>query len=172
MRLKNPDETQINELVNINQLLKDLAQIFNQSMCLTRGINLTVTLDNSLTTAALNKAALKQILTNLMKNAIEALPKGGNLRISSQNRVNLNGENHFSITIEDNGPGISEAVLKNLFKPITSTKGFGHSGLGLSVVKKLMDEMQGQIFCSSETSDSQKGSGQKGSQFKLLFPIS
>jgi HD-like signal output (HDOD) protein/nitrogen-specific signal transduction histidine kinase len=172
MRLKNPDETQINELVNINQLLKDLAQIFNQSMCLTRGINLTVTLDNSLTTVALNKAALKQILTNLMKNAIEALPKGGNLRVSSQNRVNLNGKNHFSITIEDNGPGISETVMKQLFKPVTSTKGFGHSGLGLSVVKKLMDDMQGQIFCSSETSDSQKGVSQKGSQFKLLFPIS
>lgn len=162
MRLKNPDEIPRNEQLNVNQVIKDLAQILNQSLCLTRGITLNVSLDSSLTTVTLNKPALKQILTNLAKNAIEALPKGGTLRISSQNHVNINGEDHFAITVEDNGPGIADAVMKQLFKPVTTTKGSGHAGLGLSVVKKLMDDMQGQIFCSSTT---------QGSQFKLLFPI-
>jgi len=163
LRLKQPDEPLPNEAVDINQTIKDLAHIFNQSMCLTHGINVSLSLDNALKPLQLNKIWLRQILTNLLKNAIEAMPDGGALRITTQSRINVNGKHYFAITIEDNGPGIPNEVMAKLFKPVSTTKGQNHSGLGLSVVKKLTDDMQAQIFCSSDS---------KGSQFKLLFPVS
>jgi nitrogen-specific signal transduction histidine kinase len=53
-------------------------------------------------------------------------------------------------------------VLANLFKPVPTTKGEGHAGLGLSIAKNLMDELEGFISCrSSET---------KGTRFQLLLP--
>jgi HD-like signal output (HDOD) protein/signal transduction histidine kinase len=162
LRLKEPDAPAYDELTDINQTLKDLAQIFNHSMCMTRGITLNMSLDTALAPLKIDRISFKQILTNLIKNAIEALPDGGKLQLTSQSRVNVNGNHYFSISIEDNGPGIPDFVMAQLFKPVTSTKGSRHSGVGLSIVKKLMDDMQGQIFCSSDS---------KGSQFKLLFPI-
>lgn len=163
LRLREPAQAQTTETTDINQTLKDLAQIFNQSLCLTRGITLTLSLDSALQPLPLNKPALKQIITNLLKNAIEALGSGGQIRISSQSRANINGRHYVAITLEDNGPGIAPAVMEKLFQPVTTTKDASHAGLGLSVVKKLMDDMQAQIVCSSDS---------KGSQFKLLFPIS
>ena len=63
--------------------------------------------------------------------------------------------------IKDNGPGISEAVLKDLYLPVNSTKGKTHSGLGLSIVKNLIDKMNGSITCRT---------GKTGTTFNILFP--
>lgn len=60
----------------------------------------------------------------------------------------------------DNGPGIDEDIFENLFEPVNSTKE-GHSGLGLTIVKYLIDDIDGEISCSNSSS---------GTRFQILLP--
>ena len=108
-----------------------------------------------------NADAIKQIYTNLIKNAVEALPANGELIVYTQDYVNVDGEDHIEISVADNGPGISTDILPRLFSPIETTKGDGHAGLGLTIVKNLVNELHGSISCRS----SDKGTG-----FYILLP--
>lgn len=161
VRLNKPGQPDDSEAVDTNLVVSGLTDIFRQSMCATRNITVELELDKGMPALMLSKAALKQVLTNLLKNAIEAMSEGGNLTVSTQRQVVFGGKPHVAITIENTGAVIPESVMNGLFSPITSSKGEGHAGLGLSVVKKLMDEMKGQIMCTT-----QRGC----TQFKLLFP--
>lgn len=162
LRLNRPDEQSESEVVDVNSVVDDLARIFRESMCAARNIEVKLELDASLQPVILNKAELKQVLTNLVKNAVEAMAAGGTLTLGSRGKVMVNGRAHLALTIEDTGPGLSEQVLSRLFMPGVTSKGQAHAGLGLSVVKKLMDAMNAQIVCSS---------GDEGTQFRLLFPV-
>lgn len=161
VRLNKPDQPDDSEAVDTNLVVSGLTDIFRQSMCATRNITVELELDKGMPVLMLSTAALKQVLTNLLKNAIEAMSEGGNLTVSTQRQVVFGGKPHVAITIENTGAAIPESVMNGLFNPTTSSKGEGHAGLGLSVVKKLMDEMKGQIMCTT-----QRGC----TQFKLLFP--
>lgn len=162
LRLNKPDELPESESVDVNAVIDDLARIFRESMCAVRNIKVNLELDTSLPALVLNKAELKQVLTNLIKNAVEAMPAGGTLTLRSQRRVMVNGRAHLALTIEDTGTGLPEEVISRLFAPGISSKGGAHAGLGLSVVKKLMDAMNAQIVSSSSDA---------GTQFRLLFPV-
>ncbi len=163
LRLAHPDESRDNrESLNVISVIESTAQIFKDAICTTKQLSLELQLDSRMTDIDCNRGHLKQILTNLLKNAAEALPVGGNIIVSSEASVSFNGRQCVAITIQDDGPGISEEIKGRLFKPVTSTKGSGHSGLGLSIVKKLIDEMHGSIVCRS-SSDS-------GTQFQILLP--
>jgi signal transduction histidine kinase len=72
---------------------------------------------------------LRQVFDNLLKNAVEAMPDGGRIRIASQE-----GEGDFTVSIADSGPGISPENLPRMFLPFFTTKKVGSgTGLGLSV---------------------------------------
>jgi nitrogen-specific signal transduction histidine kinase len=120
-----------------------------------------VELAESLPPLSTNSTHIQQILTNLLKNAVEALPPGGTIRLVTQSDVVVNGRNFAAITVADNGPGLPTSVLKHLFSPVASTKGGAHSGLGLSITKKLIDEIGGSIMCKSNKA---------GTEFQLLIP--
>lgn len=152
---------------DLNALIKEVTQIFQQSICLTHDITINLQLDPQLQTLHFNSGHIKQILTNLVKNACEALTEKGLITISTEASVSLSGVNFAAITIEDNGPGITPDVQQQLFSPLKSTKGDGHSGLGLSIVNKLVKEMNGSIVCRSHTQDS---TGKTGTQFQILLP--
>lgn len=162
LRLNNPDQQHESERVDINGVVDDLARIFRESMCATRGVDLVLDLDSSAQAVELSRAELKQVITNLAKNAVEAMPSGGTLTLGTQSRVVVNGRAHLAINIEDTGPGIDQSVMARLFTPGPTQKGIKHAGLGLSVVKRLMDAMKAQIVCTSTD---------KGTQFRLLFPV-
>lgn len=163
LRLKEPERTDgATSPVDINTIITSIAQIFRASICTTKKIDLELKLDETLTDSQGNPEYLKQILTNLLKNAVEALPINGRITISSEASVSFSGRHFVGIYIEDNGPGIDATIKKHLFSPVTSTKGEGHSGLGLSIVKKLIDEMGGSIVCRSNASN--------GTQFQILLP--
>jgi two-component system NtrC family sensor kinase len=87
---------------------------------------------------------LRQVLLNLLKNSLEAMPQGGNLNISVavQNR-------HLVLTVQDTGQGITPEHLKSLFTPFFSTKEEG-SGLGLTISRGLIEQHQGEIDFASE----------------------
>ncbi|MFE8702683.1 ATP-binding protein [Cytobacillus sp. FJAT-54145] len=103
-----------------------------------------------------SKQIFRQALINICKNSIEAMPDGGNLSIQLaviHERV--------SLTISDNGQGMSQDQLIQIGKPYFSTKEKG-TGLGIMVVKNVVKEMNGEILVNSEL--------RKGTTFTLLFP--
>jgi len=100
---------------------------------------------------------LRRALTNLIINAIQAMPNGGKLTIKSA--IN---DDRVSITVEDTGVGIPEEVKPNLFKPLFTTKSKGQ-GLCLAVVKRLVEGLNGKVSFVS-----QEGNGTK---FTIDLPL-
>jgi len=91
---------------------------------------------------------VEQILLNLMKNAIEAMPSGGALRLSAGTT-----EGTAWLDVSDTGPGLPPAARARLFQPFTTTKGAEGTGLGLAVSQRLAQGMGGNL----ELRDSAKG---------------
>jgi len=147
--------------VNINALLTELTQIFQTSLFAAKKIEVTLDLDERITSLPSDANALKQIYTNLVKNAVEALPTNGQIMVYTLDSVNVDGRENIEISVADNGPGIEASILSSLFSPVKSTKGEGHAGLGLTIVKKLVAELQGSISCRSS---------RKGTSFHILLP--
>ncbi|MCU7871241.1 MAG: HDOD domain-containing protein [Candidatus Thiodiazotropha sp. (ex Lucinoma borealis)] len=158
-----PDELeqQVNS-VDINQLIQDLNKLFQSSLFTTHNIVTELDLDSNIPQLGTRRGHLKQILTNLIKNAVEAMPEGGKLSIASRDNAYLNGKAHIEIQITDNGPGIDREIMDQLFFPGKTTKDSSHSGLGLAIVKNLIDELSGSINCTSNT--------ESGTRFQLFLP--
>ena len=152
---------------DLNALVKEIAQIFQQSICLSHNIELQLRLDPQLQMLNFNRGHIKQVITNLVKNSCEALTNNGLITITTEASISLSGVNYAAITVEDNGPGIPAEIQQQLFSPLCSTKGDQHSGLGLSIVNKLIKEMNGSIVCRSHT---QSSTGATGTQFQILLP--
>ncbi|TKB68482.1 MAG: PAS domain S-box protein [Nitrospira sp.] len=101
---------------------------------------------------------MSQVFINLVMNAVHAMPDGGMLRIG------LAPEKHMvKLTIADTGHGIPLNVVEKVFEPFFTTKEFGQgTGLGLTVVKGIIEEHQGSIIVESEEG--------KGTAFTILLP--
>jgi two-component system NtrC family sensor kinase len=93
------------------------------------GIRIEFALDQSLPLQWVDGGQLRQVFDNLLKNAVEAMPGGGLIQVSTEN-----GDGELVVTISDTGPGIPEENLPKLFSPFFTTKKVGKgTGLGLSV---------------------------------------
>jgi PAS domain S-box-containing protein len=103
-------------------------------------------------------AALTELMTNLILNAIDAMPDGGTLSITTR-RAEDGG---VTATVADTGVGIPEAVSRRIFEPFFSTKGEGGSGLGLAMVYSIVTRHGGDIRVDSEPGH--------GAAFTLTFP--
>ena len=147
--------------VRVNDLVNSLDQLFKNSLFQTHQITSELRLDNHIPTIFSAPDKLKQILINLIKNAVEALPEQGKIIITTRDNCHQDNQIYVEISIRDNGQGIPTEILSHLFQPVESTK-TGHSGLGLTIVKTLIDELNGHISCYSNP--------QAGTEFKLLIP--
>ncbi|MEJ2480917.1 MAG: ATP-binding protein [Acidihalobacter sp.] len=106
--------------------------------------------------------SIKQILVNLVKNAAEALAQGQTITIQTEDAIYIGKDPFVGVIVADDGPGLPPQVLEALFEPVASTKGKGHSGLGLSITKRLVDEVGGRIACRSNAA--------QGTRFQILIP--
>lgn len=104
-----------------------------------------------------NRDQLKQVLLNLIVNAMDAMTNGGQLRISTSEH-----ENFAAVVVSDSGAGIPQETLQKIFDPFFTTKPSG-TGLGLSVSHSIIEGHGGNIAVSSE-----KG---KGTTFTVRLPI-
>jgi signal transduction histidine kinase len=104
---------------------------------------------------------LKQILVNLIKNSVEAMPQGGRIEIANRGLVNRERKLYVELVVADSGPGLSAEVLANLFTAVKSSKEGKHHGLGLSIVHSLVKRLGGEITCRS---------GGTGTTFEILLP--
>ncbi len=91
-----------------------------------------------------DRNGLKQVILNIVKNAVEACPAGGRLEMSLHRDTG-----HAWITVKDNGPGISRETLSKVLRPFFTTKNTG-TGLGLSISASIMKRMGGELRIESE----------------------
>ncbi len=110
---------------------------------------------------------VRQVLNNLVGNAIEAMPFGGRLLIRSRKgRDWTTGRQGLVLTIADNGTGISPAVRKQIFDAFFTTKGTAGNGLGLWVCQEIVDRHQGHLRVRST-----QRPGRNGTTFTLFLPF-
>jgi|WetSurMetagenome_2_1015567.scaffolds.fasta_scaffold32922_1 PAS domain S-box-containing protein len=106
---------------------------------------------------AINPSDLREVLTNLILNAIEAMPEGGEVTLRCYAR-----DDSVLIEVADTGIGMSKEVSAKVFDPFYTTKGVGNSGLGLSVSWSLVTRSGGEIEARSKPG--------RGCAFVLRFP--
>lgn len=162
MRDFSPSVEVVQGTVDINELLRDLMGIFRVSHFTSRGIKSDIQTDPGMPPILTSRNSLKQILTNLIKNAVEAMPEGGVLTVTSRDRINIDGAQYVELTVADSGPGIPPEMLDSVFRPVKSSKGGVHSGLGLTIVKNLVSEIHGSISCRNRSSG--------GAEFTIHLP--
>lgn len=149
--------------VNVNQVIEDLATLFRGSIPATGKMEIRVGLAEGLPEIISDRDQLKQLLVNLIKNALEAMPQGGMIKLTTAPwRGRESGLSHIEICIEDSGPGLPKEVLSSLYQQVVSDKGGEHQGVGLAIVGKLVHELSGLINCRSD---------KDGTHFQLLLPI-
>jgi two-component system NtrC family sensor kinase len=134
-----------------------------------RGVRLLKVTDAALPTVEGDADRLQQVFINLINNALDAMPDGGELRVSTFTRAIGDGRtdesSHAVVEFADTGCGMSEEVRAHIFDPLFTTKEKGHgTGLGLVIVRQVMREHGGDVEVETEPG--------RGSRFRLLFPAS
>ena len=122
-------------------------------------IRLIVDLDSALPTVAMAPPALLQVFRNLTTNAIQAMPVGGTLRLTTSNETSKNA---VQATVADTGPGMTAETLDHLFEPFFTTRAEG-TGLGLAIAREIALAHQGDLHAANR----QDG---PGAVFTLTLP--
>jgi signal transduction histidine kinase len=113
--------------------------------------------------ALIDEEQMTQVLVNLLKNAVEAMPDGGYLEITLDHE-----DNQFVISVSDTGTGIDPTNMEKIFTPFFTTKGIGKgTGLGLATTYGIIKMHKGKIDVESNT-DPLKGP--TGTSFKIMIP--
>jgi signal transduction histidine kinase len=108
---------------------------------------------------------LRQVISNLMLNSLDALGEGGRVTLRASTSQNpLDGSARVRITIADNGHGISAATLPRIFEPFFTTKGSTGNGLGLWVCRQIIEKHGGSIRVRSRTIEPH------GTTFSIILP--
>jgi signal transduction histidine kinase/HD-like signal output (HDOD) protein len=149
-------------MLDLNAFISELVKIFRASISARQNIEIELQLDQNLDPIHSNRNSLKQIFTNLIKNAFEAMEKSGTITITTRGQVNVDGKHFVEIMVSDQGPGVPDEVMEHLFNPVASAKGKNHSGLGLTIVRNLVADLHGSISCRTS-----KGIG---TEFRILIP--
>ncbi len=152
-RQRTPERT----LINVNQLIESTLQLL-QNQILLQNIKVREQLDENLPEIWVDADQIQQVLVNIALNAIEAMPKGGQLTIKSDPLT----DGKISIAITDTGVGIKMENMKNLFDPFFTTKSSG-TGLGLAISYGIVQQHGGQIKVHSRV--------HKGSTFTVILPV-
>lgn len=159
------------EVLDLRNTLADLTHLLNRLV----GERVTLTLNNDPVLPAIraDKRQLEQVLMNLVVNARDAMPDGGEIRVITEgveldaplerDRVVVPVGNYVSVTVADQGIGIAQDKLQKVFEPFFTTKRTGEgTGLGLSTAYGIVKQTGGYIFV-----DSTEG---VGTTFTLMFP--
>lgn len=135
------------EQISLKEIAENVIQNFDACHP-DKQIQVNTRIDPDLPEFVGDKTALTQILTNLLKNSLEAIGPDGRIDLSISHNYD---RNLAIITIADNGPGIKAEDLTNIFSPFFTTKEQG-TGLGLAIVRKLVNSMGGNIEVDSVAS--------------------
>jgi two-component system, NtrC family, sensor kinase len=145
---------------DVNGVIQRCVQLVQHQLTLA-SIELNLNLSPDLPLVQCDPSQIEQVILSLVMNAIDAMPHGGTLRISSRHLVEP-GE--AQIQVQDDGVGIPPDALPNLFEPFFTTKERGHGlGLGLAISHTIVERHLGHIEVTSEPG--------RGTQFTITLPM-
>jgi PAS domain S-box-containing protein len=137
------------ELLDVSSLLNDAIEITRtrwENEARLRGLEYEVRLEAEAGQNTYGSASeLREVFVNLIVNAVDAMPRGGKLAITSRRR-----DDRLQLQFKDNGMGMPEEVRQKIFEPFFSTKGAHGTGLGLSVSYSIMERHEGSISVNSQ----------------------
>ncbi|MGD6809383.1 MAG: PAS domain-containing sensor histidine kinase [Candidatus Bathyarchaeia archaeon] len=142
------------EYTNTN--LYDLVENVFRPIIIPENIKSTIEIDHKIK-LKIDATLFRRILTNLIINAIQAMPKGGELAVKAEKK-----SDSINVSVEDTGVGIPDEIKPKMFTPMMTTKAKGQ-GLGLAVAKRLVESMSGTIDFESEFG--------KGTKFIIKLPL-
>lgn len=137
--------------------LKELVDAVLSSIPVPENIHVSVKISEDSPMFQVDSQSLKRVLSNLILNAIQAMPNGGNLTVAISST-----DEHVIIIVEDTGVGIPKKSMPKIFEPFFTTKAQGQ-GLGLSICKKFVGANGGSIEVESEEGT--------GTIFKVKLPL-
>jgi len=150
-------EVDLNQVVQ--QVLETTESIWRQDRRRTGGeIQVETDLAEGLPPVAGDPAELREAFTNLVLNAVDAMPKGGTLTLRTEIT-----DGQVQVEVRDTGMGIPEHIREKIFDPFFTTKGPKGTGLGLSMAYGILQRHNGRITVESEEGH--------GTIFRLLFPV-
>ena len=146
------------ENIDLKQLIEEVVG-FQKTDIDHKNINIKYNIAADIPAIESDKGQLQQVFLNIINNAFAAIDVGGNIEIT----VEKHGANKVAVNIIDNGVGITEENIKNIFEPFYSTKGEFGTGLGLSITNDIVQKLGGKIEVKSEPGE--------GSNFSVILPI-
>ena len=157
-----PQEVEMAPL-NLNGFLRHIFETFAPLLA-SRGITLCEEVEVGLPFINANADRLQQAFINLINNALDAMPDGGELTITAHARATAGGREQVVVEVADSGVGMAEDVRARIFELMFTTKQRGQgSGLGLVIVRQVVREHKGSIEVASAP--------QEGTRFRLIFPV-
>jgi signal transduction histidine kinase len=147
---------------DLNDVVKDVIAL-TRHLIHTNDVHLHVLLDDTLPWVSIDHNQIKQVLLNLIHNALQAMPAGGELSLVTA-AVQREGRSWVMMSVKDSGVGMSPADQNRIFEPFFTTKGdHGGTGLGLSVTYGIVTDHGGIIEVTSEKNN--------GSTFSVYLPL-
>ena len=160
--LVSSDRESTGDWFDINHLIEDIVTMIQNSLPEPDAIQFHTQLDDTLPQIFSSKDTIKQIVVNLLKNAMEAVDSGGNIFLTTGHGANAMFPT-IRVGIRDDGTGIPEEVKQRLFQPYNSTKEGENEGLGLYITWQALRRLGGTISCESVEG--------KGTDFEFELPV-
>lgn len=143
--------------VDLNTMVREVLDLYDGE----RNMEIIADLDSHMPAIEADMGRLRQLLHNLLKNALEAAEGPARIRVSTLAGREA-GNQYVTLSVRDNGPGIPETIFGQLFEPYVTTKPKG-TGLGLAIVKKIVEEHGGMLWAENVA--------QGGACITLRFPV-
>jgi len=124
-----------------------------------RHVSVNTEISEDVPTVHLDAEKIKQVIINLLRNAADAMPEGGDVRISLQRDAE---QEQVRIAVADTGQGMTPKVIRKVFSPFFTTKPDG-TGLGLALSRKIVEDHGGKLLVESELG--------RGSTFTIVLPM-
>ncbi len=153
-------KNQVNhQLINIRELVDHSLE----SLIVPENVGIEISDKTTNPSAMLDPEQMTQVLTNLIKNAFEAMPDGGSIKLILEDTLS-----DVSFTVKDSGTGIREEDKAKIFEPFFTTKGIGRgTGLGLATAYGIVKMHKGQITVDSNIDPAK---GPTGTSFRIVLP--
>jgi two-component system, cell cycle sensor histidine kinase and response regulator CckA len=157
--------------LNLNRRITEIRKMLERTI--PKMIDIRLNLGENLATVSADPTQIDQLLMNLVVNARDAMPEGGQLVIATANvfldedyakgHLGTDSGHHILLTVTDTGSGMDKETVQHIFEPFYTTKAVGEgTGLGLAMVHGIVRQHNGHIRCYSEPG--------QGTTFKILLP--
>ncbi len=152
------------KLHQINDILSSSLDLMRLDKRMKSNIEISVSLDPALPRTLIDEGQIAQVFINIILNALDAMPEGGTLTVSSRKTLDDHGHDAVAFSFSDTGTGIQPRDLEKIFDPFYTTKEAGKgTGLGLSVSYNIVKRFRGDIKVESILG--------KGTTFTVILPV-